>query len=204
MPADAGAAAIARRLSERVLGLAAAERRRPVFRGANLEAQTTTLPEFVLSGPAGTGKSVALLARLHANAEAFPGSRQLIIRKTRASLTQSGLTNVLNTLGVLKGKPASRKELGQKPTRWVQALDWQDYRFAPESGVYENIVPLGQDVAAGTVVGAIHFLERPERDPIEVIAPSKGVLIATRAPSIATQGDCVAVIAHDVDPRKLP
>ena len=120
------------------------------------------------------------------------------------SLTQSGLTNVLNTMGVLKGKPASRKELGQKPTRWVQALDWQDYRFSPESGVYENIVPLGHDVTAGTVVGAIHFLERPERDPIEVIAPSNGVLIATRAPSIVTQGDCVAVIAHDVDPRKLP
>ena len=25
-------------------------------------------------------------------------------------------------------------------------LDWDDYRFAPESGVYENLVPLSEDV----------------------------------------------------------
>lgn len=68
----------------------------------------------------------------------------------------------------------------------------------------ENIASLGQYVAAGTVVGATHFLERPERDPIELIAPCKDVLIAPRAPSIVTQGDCVAVIAYDVDPRKPP
>ncbi len=116
MPADAGAAAIARRLSERVLGLAAAEKRRPVFRGANLEAQTTTMPEFVLSGPAGTGKSVALLARIHANAEAFPGSRQLIIRKTRASLTQSGLVTFEEKV-LPPGHPALFGAIGQRITR---------------------------------------------------------------------------------------
>lgn len=91
MGADPGAAVVARRLAERFLGMAEAEKRRPRFRGANLEAQTTEEPEFVLAGPAGTGKSVAILARLHANAERYPGSRQLILRKTRASLTQSGL-----------------------------------------------------------------------------------------------------------------
>jgi len=43
-----------------------------------------------------------------------------------------------------------------------------------------------------------------EREPTPVIAMSAGVLLATRAPSIVAQGDCVAGIAHDVDPRKLP
>ena len=38
----------------------------------------------------------------------------------------------------------------------------------------------------------------------EIKAQSDGVLIATRAPSVVNQGDCVAVIAHEVDPRKLP
>ena len=84
----------------------------------------------------------------------------------------------------------------------MQSLNWDDYRFAPESGLYENRVPLGEDVRAGQPVGAIHFLERPERDPIPVVANAAGILIATRAPSIVGQGDCVACIAHEVDPRK--
>lgn len=118
--------------------------------------------------------------------------------------TQMGLRNVLTHLGVVNGKAVTRESLGLGPTRWVQALAWEDYRFAPESGVYENLVPLGEGVEAGQAVGAIHFLERPDREPVEIVANSAGVLIATRAPSVVAQGDCVAVVAHDVDPRKLP
>ncbi len=117
--------------------------------------------------------------------------------------TQMGLRNVLMHFGLLPGKAVTRASLGLDPTRWVQALNWEDYRFAPESGVYENLVPLGEEVDADQPVGAIHFLERPDREPLYVVANSAGVLIATRAPSIVAQGDCVACIAHDVDPRKL-
>lgn len=48
-------------------------------------------PEVVMSGPAGTGKSVACLFKLHLCAEAVPGLRALIVRKTRESLTEAGL-----------------------------------------------------------------------------------------------------------------
>jgi predicted deacylase len=115
-------------------------------------------------------------------------------------LTQGGLRNVLVQSGVLAGEVVPRP----KPARWVQALSWEDYRFAPESGIYENLVPLGEDVAVGQAVGQVHFLERPDRDPMPVVAASAGMLVATRAPSLVGQGDCVACIAHDVDPRKLP
>jgi len=118
-------------------------------------------------------------------------------------LTQSGLRNVLVHVGVLEGREQSRADLGLSPTRWVRALDWEDYRFAPESGVYENRVPLGESVRAGQEVGAIHSLERPDREPVSVLAHSGGILLATRAPSIVAQGDCVACIAHPVDPRTL-
>ena len=118
-------------------------------------------------------------------------------------LTQSGLKNVLTHFGILQGRKQTREELKIKPVRWVQALDRDDYRFAPESGIYENIVALGEDVVAGEVVGQIHFLERPDREPAPVIAPSQGVLIGCRGPSLVAQGDCVACIAHDVDWSKL-
>jgi N-alpha-acetyl-L-2,4-diaminobutyrate deacetylase len=118
-------------------------------------------------------------------------------------LTQEGLRNVLVHFGIIRGEKKTRADLGLPPTRWVQSLDREDYRFAPESGIYENLVDLGAEVSAGQPVGQIHFLERPDRDPVAVVAPSKGILIATRAPSLVAQGDCVACIAHDVDPSLL-
>jgi N-alpha-acetyl-L-2,4-diaminobutyrate deacetylase len=119
-------------------------------------------------------------------------------------LTQAGLRNVLVHLGLLEGEEQTRAGLGLPPTRWVQALTRDDYRFAPESGVYENLVGLGEEVSAGQPVGKVHFLERPDREPVEVVAPAAGILLATRAPSLVAQGDCVACIAHDVDPATLP
>ncbi len=113
-------------------------------------------------------------------------------------LTQSGLRHVLIHFGAVNGAKQSRAERGIPPARWVQALHRDDYRFAPESGIYENIVSLGSDVAAGEAVGLIHFLERPDREPVPVIAPTGGVLIGCRGPSVVAQGDCVACIAHDV------
>lgn len=119
-------------------------------------------------------------------------------------MTQSGLRNVLVQTGVVQGEFATRESLGLSPARWVRATDWEDYRFAPESGVYENMVPLGSAVAAGQALGAIHFLERPDREPTCVVAARDGILIATRAPSLVAQGDCVACVAQEVDPRRLP
>jgi phage terminase large subunit len=61
------------------------------FRGSILEAQTSAHPELILSGPAGTGKSRGILEKVWRLANAHPGMRALIVRKTRASLSESAL-----------------------------------------------------------------------------------------------------------------
>ena len=61
------------------------------FRGPQADLLRSAEREIVLSGPAGTGKSVACLYKLHKAALKYPGSRSLMLRKTRASLTDSGL-----------------------------------------------------------------------------------------------------------------
>lgn len=114
-------------------------------------------------------------------------------------ICQQGLRNVLVHCGVLRGMAETRR----KPVRWVQALDHNDYQFAPETGIYENCIELGEEVHPGDTLGLVHSIERPDRDPIPVIAASKGILIANRAPSLLGQGDCVACIAHDVNPQLL-
>lgn len=48
-------------------------------------------PEVLVSGPAGTGKSRAALEKLNYCALRYPGMRGLILRKTRESLSESGL-----------------------------------------------------------------------------------------------------------------
>ena len=48
-------------------------------------------PEVLICGPAGTGKSRSALEKIHICAMKYPGSRHLIVRKTRTSLTQSAM-----------------------------------------------------------------------------------------------------------------
>ena len=48
-------------------------------------------PEVGLSGPAGTGKSRGAFEKQHWAANKYPGSRHLCVRKTRASLTTTGI-----------------------------------------------------------------------------------------------------------------
>ncbi|HEY8745912.1 MAG TPA: phage terminase large subunit, partial [Chloroflexota bacterium] len=71
-------------------------------RGAARALFTDRSPELLVSGPAGTGKSRACLEKLHLCACKYPGMRGLILRKTHASLTSSGLvtykTKVLHPL----------------------------------------------------------------------------------------------------------
>jgi phage terminase large subunit len=47
-------------------------------------------PEILLAGPAGTGKSRAVLEKIHWCCDKYPGSRWLAVRKTRASFSTTG------------------------------------------------------------------------------------------------------------------
>lgn len=57
--------------------------------GAALELFHCRSPECLIEGPAGSGKSRAVLEKLNLLAEKYPGMRGLIVRKTRQSITQS-------------------------------------------------------------------------------------------------------------------
>lgn len=65
--------------------------RRLDFYGANAAAFNSREPEILLAGPAGTGKSLALMAKCLTLLSKYPGCRGLFCRGTRNSLTQSGL-----------------------------------------------------------------------------------------------------------------
>jgi N-alpha-acetyl-L-2,4-diaminobutyrate deacetylase len=110
-------------------------------------------------------------------------------------IAQDGLANVLRHVGVLPGEVAQR---GTPPVIG-RATDVENYLLAPESGLWETFVDLGDRVAAGDPVGQIHFLERPGRDPAVVRARSDGIVFVVRAIAPTQQGDNVAVIAREIE-----
>lgn len=59
--------------------------------GECLQLYETEKDEVLISGPAGTGKSRACLEKIHYLMQKYDGARALIVRKTRASLTESAL-----------------------------------------------------------------------------------------------------------------
>lgn len=118
-------------------------------------------------------------------------------------IAQGGLRNVLIHLGVLEGELQTRASLGKPPAILTQALHADNYLLAPESGVFEVAVDLGDRVSRGQPVGYIHHLERPDREP-EIIESSRdGFLITARVPCLTQQGDCVAVIGEEVAVESL-
>lgn len=83
------------------------------LRGGNAEALAyRESGELVLSGPAGTGKTLASLLRLLDFGLRYRGARMLIVRKTRVSLTESALVtwerDILGEGSAIIGKPINR------------------------------------------------------------------------------------------------
>ena len=114
-------------------------------------------------------------------------------------IAQSGLANVLRHVGVLRGEVQQR----DTPPVIGRATEVDNYLLAPETGLWETFVDLGERVSVGQPVGQIHFLERPEREAAVVEALTDGIVFAVRAIATTDQGDNVAVIAREIDVEEL-
>jgi predicted deacylase len=114
-------------------------------------------------------------------------------------IARDGLANVLRHVGVLPGEVLGR----ETPPVIGRATEVDNYLLAPESGLWETFVDLGERVTAGQPVGQIHFLERPERAPEVIAARTDGIVFVVRAIATTEQGDNVAVIAREVDAEEL-
>ena len=118
-------------------------------------------------------------------------------------LAASGLANVLRHVGVLAGEVQTRASLGLPEPTIVRATELDDYLLAPESGLFETFVDLGDRVAAGQTLGHIHFLERLDREPEPIVSTTSGVVCVIRAIASTDQGDNVFVIGREIDRSEL-
>jgi PBSX family phage terminase large subunit len=75
----------------------------PELRGASLELGYCRDREVCLDGPAGTGKTVGALYKIHRLLSKYPGSRALVARKTNTALAGSAMVTYRGN--ILKGRP---------------------------------------------------------------------------------------------------
>lgn len=122
MRGSASGSVAARRLSERFL--AAARENAMVFRGAASEAQSVTSHEWILAGPAETGKTYAACWRLDSEMRANPGAKAVIVRQVRADMRSTVLGTWSRVVSIRGGVETAG---GENPDL---------YRYANGSRVY--------------------------------------------------------------------
>ncbi len=106
-------------------------------------------------------------------------------------LTRSGVLRVLKHLEIVK----NIDRFAVPPMGKTQSLEWggyEYYAFAPEAGLFEPVVRLGDRVKDGQLCGHVHFIESPWRPSIPVHFKKGGFLICQRHFGRVMPGDCVA------------
>jgi len=118
-------------------------------------------------------------------------------------LAANGLLNVLRRFDVVEGEAVTRASLGLPEQVLLMATELDNYLPAPESGLFETLVDLGQRVDVDEPVGRIHYLERPDRTPEVIRSKTAGTVCVVRAIATTDQGDNVVVVAREAHRSEL-
>ena len=110
-----------------------------------------------------------------------------------AGIAKRGIRNVLRHAGILAG------EVEQQATQWLDMPSGDCFCFADEDGMIETLIDLGEPVEAGEVVARIYPVGRTGMAPQDIRAKLTGILAARHFPGLVKSGDCVSVVAVQVD-----
>ncbi len=111
------------------------------------------------------------------------------------AIAERGLRNLLVHLGILGREHWVEPPV---PTRFLDVRGPEMYLYAPENGVFEPLVELGDSVAPGTPAARIHFPETPWLPPVEIAFKATGIVMCKRIPARCKRGDCLFHLAVDL------
>ena len=109
-------------------------------------------------------------------------------------IAERGLRNLLVHLGIL---PEVMRIPVDGPGRVVEVGGADYFIYAPDSGVFEPVVELGEDVKAGQLAGRVHFPETPWAPPVEFRFARDGLVLCKRIPGRTMRGDCLFHLGSD-------
>jgi len=116
---------------------------------------------------------------------------------TRSALrvVERGVNNILVHMGIL---PASERIAPDGPTRILEVGGPDYFVYAPEPGLFEPLVELGDMVRAGQPAALIHTPETPWDEPVTAHFAHDGFVLCKRVPGRTVRGDCLFHLGTDV------
>jgi len=110
-------------------------------------------------------------------------------------ILEAGLRRILHKVGVLPAEPPP----AAADTRIMQVRGPDYYVYAPDPGLFEPLVELGDTVQAGTPAALIHPHDTPWREPAGAAFGRAGTVICKRVPGRVERGDCLFHLATDFE-----
>jgi len=110
-------------------------------------------------------------------------------------ILERGIRNVLVHVGCISPGPAKAEATSE--TRLVEMRTPDYFVLAPDAGLFEPFVELGQRVTAGDECGQVHFVDNPRREPVAARFRIAGEVISKRHFGRVERGDCVAHLVTD-------
>jgi uncharacterized protein len=118
------------------------------------------------------------------------------VTPTALRIVESGIRRVLAKVGALSGEPPP----AAAKTRIMQVRGQDYYVYAPDPGLFEPLVELGDEVMAGTPAALIHSHDTPWRASAITAFGRAGTVICKRVPGRVERGDCLFHLADDFVP----
>ena len=119
-----------------------------------------------------------------------------IVSKQVVHIAERGVMNLLKHFGLVEGEIITPEQEGEPPSRLVEIMDPECYVMAPDDGIYEPFVELGDAIATGQAIGQVHYPADIDKAPRLVHAQRAGMLLGRRPPAGVERGDNVAIIAQ--------
>lgn len=113
------------------------------------------------------------------------------VARSGVEMVSRGARRLLTHLGIVE--PA--REPQPSATRLVAVPSRDYFVYAPEPGLFEPAVELGQTVKAGELCGEVHFIDNPGRAPAPCFFKADGFVICKRHLGRVERGDCVSHLA---------
>jgi hypothetical protein len=110
------------------------------------------------------------------------------------SMAEQGLRRCLKHIGTL---PQGDAVDPPPATRLVYVGGADYFVYAPDDGLFEPYVELGQMVEGGQAAGAVHFPETPWQSPVIAHFQRAGLVLCERVGGRVERGDCLFHLATD-------
>ena len=117
------------------------------------------------------------------------------VTQSALRMVERGVNNVLVHMGIL---PAGSRIAPDGPTRFLEVGGPDYFVYAPENGLFEPLVELGDMVRAGQPAARIHLPETPWAEPVTTHFARDGFVLCKRVPGRTVRGDCLFHLGTDI------